>query len=471
MFKVLAIASLLLVANPASAAAGDGERHVVMILIDGLPAYLLDDPQASLPAIRGLAKEGVAAEAGMIVSDPSITWPNQTSLVTGCHADRHGVLFNGLLERRGPGQLVKYITSSTQQELVRVPLLFDVLKHAGQTSAAINWPCTRGSTSIDDNFPDVPGPLAHTTQRLKDELARKGLIDRFKWGNDMVQDEIWTEAACHVIRDRMPRFLALHLNNVDTVHHRYGPRSAPGYAAAAANDANVGRVLGALDATGVRDRTAVFIVADHGFAAAPKALRPNAILRREGLLNAEGGRVRSGRVLAVAEGGVAMVYLTDPTSAERDRQTVIRLFLGAEGILAVLEPKDYPRYHLPQPSDNHAMGDLVLAAKEGYAFSLDSRGDELVVPNEIPTAGAHGFLSTEPKMNAIFVAAGSGIKAGTKLTTVDNIDVAPTIARLLDVSLPHAAGRVLDEILYDAKSESTPRRGQLTETRVVKQMK
>jgi predicted AlkP superfamily pyrophosphatase or phosphodiesterase len=407
--------------------------------------------------IRGLAREGVAAEAGMTVSDPTITWPNQTSLVTGCHADRHGVLFNGFLQRRGAGQLVEYFTSKSQQELVRVPLLFDVLKEAGHRSAAINWPCTRGSKSIDDNFPDVPGPLAHTTPRLKDELTRMGLIERFKWGNDMVQDEIWTEAACHVIKDRMPRFLALHLNNVDTVHHRYGPKSAAGYAAAAANDANVGRILDALDDAGLRGQTAVFIVADHGFVAATKALRPNAILRRHGLLTAEGGRVKSGHALAVAEGGIAMVYLTDPSRAAADRETVIRLFRGAEGIQAVVEPRDYPRYHLPQPGENPAMGDLVLAAKVGYAFSLDSRGDDLVVPNEIGTAGAHGFLSTEAKMNAIFVAAGAGIKRGAKVSTIANIDVAPTIARMLGVTLEHAAGRAIEDILADTQSEETPR--------------
>jgi predicted AlkP superfamily pyrophosphatase or phosphodiesterase len=329
--------------------------------------------------------------------------------------------------------------------------LFDVLKQAGQTSAAINWPCTAGSTSIDDNFPDVPGALAHTTQRIKEELSRKGLLERFSGGNDVVQDEIWTEAACEVIRDRMPRFLALHLNSVDSAHHRYGPRSTPGYAASALSDANVGRVLRALDGAGVRGRTAVFIVADHGFVATPKSLRPNAILRRVGLLTVKGGRIVSGRVLAVAEGGIAMIYLTDPSTADGDRQAVIRLFRDAEGIAAILEPNDYPRYHLPQPADNQAMGDLVLAAREGYAFSLDATGDALVVASSNPTAGDHGFLSTEPKMNAIFVAAGAGIKAGTKISTIDNIDVAPTIARLLGISLRNAAGRVLEEILLSPK--------------------
>ena len=72
----------------------------------------------------------------------------------------------------------------------------------------------------------------------------------------------------------MPHFLALHLNTVDSVHHRYGPQSSAGYAAIALSDANVGRVLRALDDAGVRKQTAVFIVADHGFLPAPKALRP-----------------------------------------------------------------------------------------------------------------------------------------------------------------------------------------------------
>jgi predicted AlkP superfamily pyrophosphatase or phosphodiesterase len=442
----LAVMVLGVVSDPAQA----GERHVVLILIDGLPAYLLGDPQASMPVIRGLAKEGVAAERGMTVSDPSITWPNQTSLVTGCHADRHGVLFNGGLERRGPGEIVKYFDSPTQQELVRVPLLFDVLKQAGQNSAAINWPCTRGSTSIDDNFLDVPGALAYTTQRLKDELSRKGLLERFEGGNDVVQDEIWTEAACEVIRGRMPRFLALHLNNVDAAHHCYGPGSSAGYAAVALNDANVGRIIKALDDAGVRNRTSLFIVADHGFVATPKLLRPNASLRREGLLAVDGGRIVSGRVLAIPEGGSAMVYLTDPTTARLDRETVIRFFRKAEGIASIVEPKDYARYHLPQPGDNQAMGDLVLAAKEGYAFNLEAIGDDFVILNPNPSAGSHGFLSSEPKMNAIFVAAGAGLKPRTTLPIVDNIDVAPTIARLLGISLKHASGRVLEEILLDA---------------------
>jgi predicted AlkP superfamily pyrophosphatase or phosphodiesterase len=383
----------------------------------------------------------------MTVADPTMTWPNMTTLMTGAYADRHGVLFNGGVERRGPREVVVYHPSRTQQELVRIPLLFDVLKQAGKRSAAINWTCTRGSTSIDDNFPDVPGALLYTTPRLKEELAKNQQIERFEKGNDVVQDEIWTDVVCQIIRERMPTFLALHLNNVDAAHHRYGPKSAPGYAAVALNDANVGRVLRALDQAGVRDQTAVFIVADHGFIAVPKSLRPNAVLRREGLLEVKDGKIAAGRVLAFPSGGCSIIFLTDPATANQDRATVLKLFGQAEGIAGILEPRDYPKYHLPLPADNRSMGDLVLVAREGYSFDLGASGDQFVVPNPNPTAGTHGFISTEPKMNAIFVASGAGIKVGQRVKTIANVDVAPTIARILGVSLKDASGRVLDECL------------------------
>jgi Type I phosphodiesterase / nucleotide pyrophosphatase len=89
-------------------------------------------------------------------SNPSVTWPNHTTLMTGVCPEALGVIFNGLPERQGVGKPVKLTYGGSQKELVRVRLLFDVLKTAGKSSAAINRPCTRDSVSIDDSFPDVP---------------------------------------------------------------------------------------------------------------------------------------------------------------------------------------------------------------------------------------------------------------------------------------------------------------------------
>lgn len=439
---------LCLLAAAASQAAQAADRHVVVITIDGLPAYLLDDPQASLPVIRGLRAGGAWAADGMRVSNPAVTWPNHTTLMSGVHPERHGVLFNGLPQRQGPGRPVQVSPGKDQRDLVRVPLLFDILKDAGLASAAINWPCTRGSTSLDDNFPDVPEALRFTSPRLKEELADTGLLARFDPGGGPVRDEIWTEAACRIIRQRKPRLLALHLLNLDATHHQHGPRTPPGYTAAALADALVGRVLDALDDAGIRDQTAIFIIADHGFATVTRTLRPNALLRREGLLEADGNRITSARVQVIPEGGIGMVYLTDPQSAASDRQAVRRLFADAEGIAAIVEPEDFGRYHLPRPEEHPGMADLILAARDGYAIVGTASGDDFVVASERPS-GAHGYLSTEPKMNAIFVASGAGIPAGLRLPSVENVDLAPTVARLLGVPLEQASGTVIEPLVQD----------------------
>src|SRR5918993_2365499 len=87
----------------ASAHAANKDRHVVLVTIDGFPASLWHDPALPIPTLRQLAANGASADA-MTVSNPSITWPCHTTLITGVTPQKHGVLFNGLLVRPGAGK-------------------------------------------------------------------------------------------------------------------------------------------------------------------------------------------------------------------------------------------------------------------------------------------------------------------------------------------------------------------------------
>ncbi|MBA3314421.1 MAG: alkaline phosphatase family protein [Planctomycetota bacterium] len=428
-------------------------EHVVLVTVDGLPAYLLDDPSAVLPNIRGLAERGSRA-AGMIVSNPSVTWPNHTTLVTGVYPAKHGVLFNGLLERPGLGVPVKVDPRRDKLELVQVPTLFDILHQQGKTSAGINWPCTRNSKTLGIDFPDSPESLDHTTPELIAELKESGAVpeEAFKTFGSLsapARDRIWTLAACHVIRTRKPNFMMFHLLNVDGTHHKYGPKSAAGYSAVAYADSCVGDLLDAIDEAGIADKTAVIIVSDHGFIPIPKSLRPNVLLRKAGLLTVEGKSVATAKVYAVPEGGTALVYLTSPDTADADREQAIAAFQGQEGIDEVLTPEAFGELGLPTPMQSRQAPDLVLSAKDGYGFNADPIGEEFVIAAE-GTPGTHGFLSTNPRMNAVFVAAGAGVRKGTRLDIVENVSVAPTIARLLGVLLESADGEPLAGILQDS---------------------
>ncbi len=443
----------LIVANEARTA--EPSRHVVIISIDGLAAYLLDDPKSPLPTIRRLARDGGHVAGGMKTSNPSVTWPNHTTLVTGVRPEKHGVLANGVLVRGAPGVAVFTDPKRDQSELVRVATIVDAAHAAGLTTAEINWPCTRGSKSLDDSFPDVPEAVFHSTPRLRSELVAAGILtdetDKSFGTNSVVgRDHLWTESACHVIRQRRPNLLLLHLLNVDSTHHTYGAQTPSSYTANAYADACVSRVLQALDEAGIRERTTVFVVADHGFALTPKAIRPNVLLRQAKLLTVgAAGKVTEARVNVVPEGGIGLVYCNEPGNVEALRKQARELFVGQEGVEAVLEPAQFAEYGMPHPREYSQAPDLVIVAKDGYAVSGQAEGETFVasqVEGKV-SLGSHGLITTNAKMNAICVISGRGIKPGSKVDKAENIDVAPTAARLLGLNAFSADGRVMSEIL------------------------
>ncbi len=429
------------------------ERHVVLITIDGFPAGMLKDPKTPIPRIRALAAEGAMAE-GMRVSNPSVTWPNHTTLVTGVHAEKHSVLFNGILTRREPDVPVAVDGRRTKADLVAVPTIYDLLHEKGLRTAAINWPCTRESKALDDDFPDVPDSLLHTTPRLLTEMVQSRILPSakdadFRAMTGPARDDVWTRAAVHVIQKRKPHLLLFHLLNTDGTHHRYGPQSPASYTALALADVYVGRVLDALNAAGLRSQSTVIVTSDHGFATVTNVLHPNVPFRQAGLLELNSSNsVSKARVQLVSEGGIGMIYLNNPETQNADRRKVLELLNGKEGVAEILEPAQFAKHGFPSPEKHRGMADLVLVARDGYGVSASAVGDRFVVPAGLAdNTGYHGYIATNPKMNAAFIAAGAGIKRGVTIGMIENIDVAPTVAHLFKQQVPNTTGRVLSEIL------------------------
>ncbi|MCA8993158.1 MAG: alkaline phosphatase family protein [Planctomycetaceae bacterium] len=435
------------------------QRHVVVISIDGFAAYLVDDPKVPLPTIRRLAREGCIVEGGMTVSDPSVTWPNHTTLITGMQPGRHGVLANGVLVRGGIGVPVTIDPYRDQSDLVKVPTVVDVAHAAGLRTAEINWPCTRNSKSFDDQFPDVPDALAYTTPRLRSELIELGLLKdetqaSFRSVSIVGLDYVWTEAACHVIRERKPHLTLVHLLNNDATHHKRGAQSQEAYTANAYADMCVSRIVDAIDNAGIREQTTIILVADHGFALTPKAIRPNVLLREAGLLTVENGRLTQAQVHVVPEGGIGLIYCTNPANASQAAADFKDKFLGQEGVADVLLPDRFEEVGFPHPRDYEQVPDAILVAKDGYAVSGSVTGDTFVATNEEAgtSLGSHGILASNAKMKAMCILSGAGIRPGMKLPTVNNTVIAPTIATLLKLDYSNTDGKSLLEALDNSAS-------------------
>jgi hypothetical protein len=181
-------------------------------------------------------------------------------------------------------------------------------------------------------------------------------------------------------------------------------------------------------------RTVVVVVSDHGFTRAERQLRPGVLLREAGLVTlGSDGHPASWRTVVTTHGGLAHFFGNDPGAGE----ALHRLFdplAGApgSGIARVYSAEEIRA----RGGDPRAL--LAIGAAEGFVFTSGYQG-EAMAPAGKP--GHHGFDPEQPAMRASLLLYGGAIPAG-RLPEARLIDVAPTVARWLGLSLP-AAGQPL----------------------------
>ncbi|HEV7404051.1 MAG TPA: alkaline phosphatase family protein [Chthoniobacteraceae bacterium] len=445
LLTALAIFLTCAALSPAAEPIPAKDRTVVLISIDGFPQWMWRDPTLTIPTLRRLAREGAVAEA-MTVSNPSITWINHTTMVTGVTPRRHGVLFNGLLVRQGPTAPPVIEQWRDKADLVRVPTIYDAAHAAGLKTGQADWVAILNSGTIDSEMLEIP----KVGGELEQELVKKGVLTQeqlagFTKGTNIAwRDTIWAQAIIHMIETRQSNLLLYHPLNTDNINHMQGPGSFASFTAYAYVDRLVGDIVAALEKSG-RPAT-VFITTDHGFKKVSKVVLPNVVLRKEGLLHAEGAQKVTCDAYAMVQGGLAFVYVTDPAKRAALKPRLRALFEKTEGVQQVLDGHDGPTLGMPTPEENQGMGDLILYAKPTYAFQGAVLGEAEIVESK-NYLGTHGYPAGDPELDGIFLAWGYGIKPGTKLGRVSNTDIAPTMAEVLGVKMPEMEGRVLAEAL------------------------
>ncbi|MCO6455285.1 MAG: alkaline phosphatase family protein [Pirellulaceae bacterium] len=444
--RVMLLPVICLLATSLRADEPRRDRCVILVSVDGLAGFYLDDPKAHLPNIRKLAAGGARA-SGMVCSFPTVTWPNHTTLVTGVTPARHGVIGNSYLNR-GTGETVPLIPDPLldKDQIVKVPTVYDVAHQAGLTTAAIVWPATRNARTLDFTVPDMKGNESWTrfgTASWLAELREAGLpIDRYgPWVDEasggVQRDWLYVRMAEQLLDKHAPHLLLIHLVEVDHVQHRHGPRSGDAYWSVSYADSLIGDLLETIERSPRRERTTLIVASDHGFFPSEMELRPNVLLRQRGLLSDD-----AKLAICVPQGGGCAVYILDDERREAILRQLATEFGNVRGIQAVIPPERFAAIGQPTRQQNPQGADLWLAAESGFTFSGSQAGDEIAVPLA-SRGGSHGYLPDQPDMLGALVMHGSGVRKGAELGKVQNVDVAPTIARLLGVELPRPDGQVL----------------------------
>lgn len=457
---MLALAVVLLAALRSTTTAADASRAPIVILIsvDGLAAYNLDDPATDLPTVRWMAANGARAQ-GMESSFPSVTWPTHTTLVTGVSPGRHGVLANSYYDRTQHKRIPLLPDPLfDKEEIVKVPTIYDVAQRAGLKTAGVNWPASRNARHLDWQTPDVgdqaiyersitPALLAELREQ-RIPIERQGDWAKAGGTGKPMRDWMYTRIAEHLLRTRQPNVLVIHLVTVDSFAHTNGGKSPEVRWAGNDSDHRIRELVDTVKAAGLADRTTFFVTADHGFADYTKNINVNTLLRTQGLLTTAGNTIAESKVQFLSEGGAGLVYIKDTANRARIIAELVPALKAVEGIDAVIPSSEFASIgHLP-PDQNPHEPDIMLAAAAGYAFSDNVAAKDLITPSG-PVKGTHGHQTKHPFMDATFVAWGAAIKPGTRLPRIRNVDVAPTMAAVLGLKMENVEGRVLKEILQD----------------------
>jgi hypothetical protein len=255
--------------------------HVVGFLWDGCNANVLYDMVAGgeAPNLARLLGSGVGLGHGAMASWPSVTLANHTTVITGTHPGHHGILNNAWYDRAKGTQV---ITNSRETWPWAMQWLSPGIETIHQAvhrrwpdacTASVNEMCDVGAdystfellrTRRDGDIPRPPraDELPFATERFVRPEKSYQLFSRIDHTAMTQAIDIWTAAAAG--EAPLPRFCFVNFALTDTAFHHSGPYADIARAGIADTDARMGQVLAAVERSGAWDRTAFFLVADHG---------------------------------------------------------------------------------------------------------------------------------------------------------------------------------------------------------------
>jgi predicted AlkP superfamily pyrophosphatase or phosphodiesterase len=433
------------------------QRHpVLMISIDGLrPDYVThaDEHQLKIPTLRRFLTEGTYAD-GVVGVFPTVTYPSHTTLITGVWPAAHGILNNTRFdpERKFGGAWYWYA------DQIKVPTLWSAAKSAGLHTASVSWPVTVDAATIDFLIPEYWRISAAESSNPDDSLMMNavsrpdGEIQRiskrvnapYMMGNDTSPegDETRTLYSLDILKQHKPEFMTIHLSSLDEEEHLHGPFSAEANADLERIDGMVARLISQEQSN--NPDSAIVIVSDHGFVHVDHALNLYIPFLQAGLIQTKGSpnaiTVTSWTAEPWPLGAMFAIMLHDPSdTATLEKVHTLLTNLAADpnnGIEAILDQKQVAALGgVPQAS-------FVVTLKPSYTAGTSLTG---ALAGESPVKGTHGYNpQTTPEMHASFFAIGPDIHAGKDLGTIDMRRIAPTVAGLLQISLPIATQPVLD---------------------------
>jgi len=380
LLLVAAIVSLLVSSCTISPKPAMADGPLILISLDGFRWDYLQKYDA--PTLRELASGGVHATR-LTPSFPSKTFPNHYTIVTGLYPEHHGIVSNWFFDPESKETFgMSKVESNTQSRWWGGEPVWITAEKQGVRAACFFWP---GSEMENHGL----RPSLYTAFDGKMTSAKRvdGLLAWF----DLPPAQ-------------RPRLSTLYFDVVDHAGHKYGPDAPETGAAVKEVDNAVAQLLAGLAARGLRDKTSLVIVSDHGMS----ECGPDKVIFLENLMDVSQVQVES----------------TGPNGGVRPKPGVDLATLVA-GIRAKAPPqlRVYLRAEVPARfhyNEGERIPPIVLTADDHW--NIESN---VGWPNRQLTyvRGTHGWDPATSNMGALFIASGPAFKHHVEIPDVENIHI------------------------------------------------
>jgi predicted AlkP superfamily pyrophosphatase or phosphodiesterase len=381
------------------------DEIVILISIDGMPADFLGTGAA--PTVDAIATEGARA-TWMTPSQPTLTFPNHYTLVTGLRPDRHGIVHNRMRDDT-LGQFVsKEQSSATDSRWWGGEPIWATLQKQGGIAATMFWP---GSEAR------IAGELPRYRRAFDGSVTPEARTD---------QVLAWLDLPA----EARPQFLTLYFEQYDVAAHETSTRSMTAMNALRDIDAAIARLREGLRMRGLLAKTNLVVVSDHGMADVPHSQR----LWLDDMLDP--------RHYEVDWWGTFVGLRPKPEQTE----IVERAFLGRHPHFECWRKHETPaQWHFGR---HPRVSPIVCQMDTGWGMQ-----DRAHALHGTEVRGEHGFEMDDPTMRSVFVASGPALCRGVELTAFDNIDLYSFLARLLRLRPAETDGRI-DALLPALRQEN-----------------
>jgi predicted AlkP superfamily pyrophosphatase or phosphodiesterase len=399
--------------------------HVVIIVVDGLGADLLNAQRKQLPKLTRQMSQGVVANIVEGVY-PSLTEPAQATIATGMLPVDHGIFSHN--------ETVKLTEMATLADAKATKNIFiwESATKAGLSVAAIEYKLTKDA-AIKFNLLDLP-------RQQQDKKIKNNNYKSVSYRSALNADEQCARKACELIKSAQPNLLLINFRALTFALNQFGTTAKEVNETLAKLDSWIDQILFSTEEAKIQKDTTILIVSDSGRADIENEFNPNVVLVKKGWLNVdEQGNISAWKAVAVPLEGAAAIIVKN----QSDEKAVEALFRE------IHKTPDSPIWRIFNRQEISRVGTLpqaalMIDAAPSFSFGGSVKGN-MISKSQQKTAS--GYSPQRLEMRPIFIAFGKGIKQKGSLKFMRLTDVAPTVARILGIMHGARRGRTLTEIL------------------------